>query len=113
MYANQNLLDCDGWLPALIFVEDAETDSTRWVDVRMEERWDKFAFGWLRWILFRKAECQFEEAAFPDGLLLVRTASLSHGLEQTLSLPGMPQSHVLRSITPCEFLTGRANMPKG
>lgn len=45
--AEKNLLDCDGRLPAFFFVQDAETDCTGWVDVRVEEWRNEFAFWWL------------------------------------------------------------------
>ena len=33
--------------------------------------------------------------------------------QMVFSLPGIPHSHILRSRTPCAFLTGRAQKPNG
>lgn len=49
--AEQDLLDGDGGLPALFFVEDGEADGARGVDVWVEERGGEFALWGLGWVL--------------------------------------------------------------
>lgn len=41
--AQQDLLDRDGWTPALLFVQDGQADGTGRVDVGVEERRDELA----------------------------------------------------------------------
>lgn len=50
--AEQDLLDGDGGLPALFFVEDGEADGARGVDVWVEERGGEFALWGLGWVLY-------------------------------------------------------------
>lgn len=42
--AQEDLLDSDSRLPSLVFVEDRQADGTGWVDIRMEQRRDEFAY---------------------------------------------------------------------
>lgn len=41
--AEKNLLYGDRRFPALLFVQDRQADRARWINIRVEERWDKFA----------------------------------------------------------------------
>lgn len=93
--SQQNLLDGDGGLPSLFFVEDAETDGAGRVDVGVEERWREFALGWFggvfyeeeggsvsgifsrMWITWRghtvrKDDFELEQTALPNSLVLAR-----------------------------------------
>lgn len=49
--AEQDLLERNGGLPALLFVEDREADGARGVDVRVEEGGCEFALWGLGWVL--------------------------------------------------------------
>ena len=63
--AQQDLLDGDGGLPALVLVQDAETHSARGEDVGVEERWRKLALRRLAWVFFGEDHAKLVEAAFP------------------------------------------------
>ena len=53
--AEQNLLYRNGRLPAFLFVQNAKTDSTGRIDVRMEEGWCEFA--WLGSAVLEPCRC--------------------------------------------------------
>jgi hypothetical protein len=42
--SEEDLLDGDGRLPALLFIQDRQADGARGIDVGVEERWDEFAW---------------------------------------------------------------------
>ena len=102
--AQGDLLDGNGGLPGLVFVEDGQADGAGRVDVRMEQRRDEFALWRLRRVFcLRKrrmlatkrqrcktvqdhpaaltigeCHCEFEHSALPDCLLLSGDAALPH-----------------------------------
>ena len=74
------------WSPTLLFVQNAKTDRTRGVYVRMEEWWDELTLGWLRWIFFTKFKCYLVHTAFPIGTLLPGDARFpKHDIRWTIT----------------------------
>lgn len=53
LHAHQDVLECDSWLPTFVFVENAEADSSGWIDIWVEERWSEADFRWLRRVFCR------------------------------------------------------------
>lgn len=39
-----HLLDSNGGLPRLFFIQNRETDGSRWINVGMEKWWGEFAY---------------------------------------------------------------------
>jgi hypothetical protein len=121
--AQQDLLDGDGGLPALILVQDGQADSAGGVDVGVEERGREFALWRLRGVLcrgvsrallrmtFASERCGADGLNVPSGNV---TSSLNRPPSHIVfSLPGTPTSHFLRSIMPCELRAGLAKKPNG
>lgn len=44
LHAQKDLLDRNGWLPRLLFVQDRQANSSGGIHVRVEERGDEFAY---------------------------------------------------------------------
>lgn len=95
MDAEENLLDGDGGLPAFFFVENGQANSAGRVDVGVEERRNKLAWGvsedtkedegldmeahtlgGLGRVLVRELNLELEEAALPQSLVLAGNGAL-------------------------------------
>lgn len=53
-----------------ILVKNGQTDSARWVDIRVEEIWREFTFWGLARVVFTEVERQWEVATLPISLQL-------------------------------------------
>lgn len=132
--ALEDLFDCNGWLPSLLFIQDRQANGSRRVDVWVEKGWDKFAcvssdsmrlvtnrrpnrtFGWFRWILWyyhqhRLSLSPPQQEYIPSGN---RTSNLKRPpSHRVLSFPGIPHSHFFKSNIPVGVRTGLAKKPNG
>lgn len=66
--AEQNLFDRDRRTPILLLVQQRQTHGARWVHVRMEQWWLKFAFGWTGRVVVFENHTQFVQTTFPWSL---------------------------------------------
>lgn len=78
LYAQCDLLDGDGRLPALLFVQDGQADGAGRVDVGMEQRWGEFALWRLRGILWRVTQTSVS-VSHRKGVFQCRIATYRQG----------------------------------
>lgn len=121
--SEEDLLDGDGRLPALLFIQDRQADGARGIDVGVEERWDEFAWtlsaitpsqrgmrtrtriihfgGFVGYSATNVSFIRLPGASRKDSPSGKITLNLNRPPSQSVfSLPGIPHSQVLRSRTP-------------
>lgn len=68
--SQKNLFNSDGGPPVLVFFQDGEAHSSRWVDIWVENWGLKLAFWWWRWVVIFEQHSEFVKSALPQGSFL-------------------------------------------
>lgn len=97
----QDLFNGNCWAPVLLLVQERQTDSSRGVDIRMEQWRLKLAFRWGRWVVVLEYHPQFVKPSFPRCRFLPRNGTLPiHQVECSIFLLYWPCHKAERMILP-------------
>jgi hypothetical protein len=83
--ANKNLFHCNCRSPSTIFVEDRQADSSRGVDIRVEETRGKFTLWWFARVVFGELDCKWVVTPIPVSPSFTRDSALPyHQINRTI-----------------------------